>query len=107
MRLLDTSSQTLVEFANPPDEYAILSHTWGNEEVTFQDITGDKQYWKDGWNKIANCCKLAKEDGWQYVRIDTCCIDKSSSADLSEAINSMVLVVRERINLLCISRRRR
>ena len=89
MRVLDTSTQTLVEFANPPDEYAILSHTWANEEVTFEDITGDKKYWKDGWDKIIHCCKLAASDGWQYVWIDTCCIDKSSSADLSEAINSM------------------
>ena len=89
MRLLDTSTQTLVEFANPPDEYAILSHTWGKEEVTFEDITSDKKYWKDGWDKIVNCCELAKRDGWDYVWIDTCCIDKSSSADLSEAINSM------------------
>ena len=42
-----------------------------------------------GYQKIKDCCKLAASDGWQYVWIDTCCIDKTSSAELSEAINSM------------------
>jgi hypothetical protein len=42
-----------------------------------------------GFAKIAVCCQRALEDGFQYCWIDTCCIDKSSSAELSEAINSM------------------
>ena len=29
------------------------------------------------------------KDGLSHAWIDTCCIDKSSSAELSEAINSM------------------
>jgi hypothetical protein len=44
---------------------------------------------KAGWNKVANACLRACMDGYQYIWIDTCCIDKSSSAELSEAINSM------------------
>ena len=89
MRLLDTSNIKLVEFPNPPSEYAILSHTWGDGEVTFQDLTTDTNRELPGWLKILNCCELAAKDGWQYVWIDTCCIDKSSSSELSEAINSM------------------
>ncbi|KAI4131529.1 MAG: hypothetical protein LQ338_001163 [Usnochroma carphineum] len=90
MRLLNTSSLTLHDFydkAIPP--YAILSHTWGAEEVTFQNL--DKQSSKAlaGYTKIVDCCALALSDGWQYVWVDTCCIDKKSSAELSEAINSM------------------
>ena len=42
-----------------------------------------------GFAKIKGCCAQAASDGWQYVWIDSCCIDKSSSAELSEAINSM------------------
>ena len=42
-----------------------------------------------GYRKIEDCCKLAASDKWQYIWIDTCCIDKTSSAELSEAINSM------------------
>ena len=44
---------------------------------------------KSGYKKLEACCAQAKRDGYEYVWIDTCCIDKSSSAELSEAINSM------------------
>jgi hypothetical protein len=53
--------------------YAILSHTWGNEEVTFQEMrlkTGSEQ--KEGYRKIAACCQQARKDGYQYVWVDTC-----------------------------------
>lgn len=70
------------------DSYAILSHTWGLEEVPFQkDLTSAK--WMQGFAKIERTCQLAKERNLQYAWVDTCCIDKSSSAELSEAINSM------------------
>ncbi|KAJ1322991.1 HET domain-containing protein [Microdochium nivale] len=42
-----------------------------------------------GHAKIAACCRQAKAEGFDYVWIDTCCIDKRSSAELSEAINTM------------------
>ncbi|KAI0125131.1 hypothetical protein BJ170DRAFT_557068, partial [Xylariales sp. AK1849] len=71
----------------PP--YAILSHTWEDEEVTYQDFANlavAKR--KKGWSKIQQTCTLALEK-YDYAWVDTCCIDKSSSADLTEAINSM------------------
>ncbi|KAH7394613.1 hypothetical protein BKA66DRAFT_509501 [Pyrenochaeta sp. MPI-SDFR-AT-0127] len=79
MRLLNVDSRDLEEFhgdAIPP--YAILSHTWGKEEVTFHDLTKEGHRQKRGYAKIEGCL-------W----VDTCCIEKSSSAELSEAINSM------------------
>ncbi|CAF3556016.1 unnamed protein product [Fusarium graminearum] len=95
MWLLDAHSLGLVFFANeeqtPP--YAILSHTWSNGEVLFQDIkaipTGNDVATKAGWSKIEHACRLALSFGLRYVWVDTCCIDKSSSAELQEAINSM------------------
>lgn len=133
--------------------YAILSHTWGKEEVLFEDITlgpnheidtpAEEQraalgyrmesrkrheYWameldqmfkekpkeddsrgvcescrsknrpvirqqgphvKGGWKKVWSACLQACRDGYDYIWIDTCCIDKSSSTELSEALNSM------------------
>ncbi|EPE33500.1 HET protein [Glarea lozoyensis ATCC 20868] len=91
MRLLNTSTELLEEFIDtsvPP--YAILSHTWGDGEVSLKDMTTDPAYKsKLGYTKISMTCQLAREDGLQYAWIDTCCIDKSSSAELSEAINSM------------------
>ncbi|KAK3676548.1 hypothetical protein LTR78_003824 [Recurvomyces mirabilis] len=72
--------------------YAILSHTWGDNEVTFQDMHHqiDRSiHDKAGYRKIDFTCNRAKADGLYWAWVDTCCIDKSSSAELSEAINSM------------------
>ncbi|KIN08755.1 hypothetical protein OIDMADRAFT_69002, partial [Oidiodendron maius Zn] len=102
MRLLQTATLQLEEFfaSSAIDQrlenqripkYAILSHTWGFEEITFQDITGDKTIiqHKAGFNKVRDSCRQARADGYAYIWIDTCCIDKTSSAELSEAVNSM------------------
>ena len=91
IRLLHTSSLELHEFegSNVPP-YAILSHTWGIEEVTFAIFQDkNKRQQRLGWEKITKCCRYAASYALHYVWIDTCCIDKSSSAELSEAINSM------------------
>ncbi len=73
---------------NDVPQYAILSHTWDEEEVTLQDMEGIGPVNKKGYEKIKRCCSEANV-GFKYVWIDTCCIDKTSSAELSEAINSM------------------
>jgi hypothetical protein len=95
MRLLEfhhSGEFSLAEFVgkNIP-RYAILSHTWGEdgEEVTFKDLVDGVGKTKAGYSKIQLCGEQAASDGLKYVWVDTCCIDKSSSADLSEAINSM------------------
>jgi Heterokaryon incompatibility protein (HET) len=92
LRLEDDGEFSPVEFfgKNIP-HYAILSHTWGAdyEEVTFKDIVKGKGKSKAGYAKIRFCGKQAAKDDLQYFWVDTCCIDKSSSTELSEAINSM------------------
>ncbi|PKY00018.1 HET-domain-containing protein [Aspergillus campestris IBT 28561] len=76
MRLLNVYTLKLEEFLiSATPEYAILSHTWGDDEVRFR--------------KIAYSCTQAAKDALGYVWIDTCCIDKTNSTELSEAINSM------------------
>lgn len=92
MRLLNTSTLHLHEFLEWPfPKYAILSHTWGEEEILFSDIEGSKKAWmkKKGATKVTGLCRMAAEHGLDWVWIDTCCIDKSNSTELSEAINSM------------------
>jgi hypothetical protein len=70
--------------------YAILSHTWNEgQEVTFDDLTKNSGKSKTGYDKIRFCALQAKRDGLYYFWIDTCCIDKSNNAELSEAIISM------------------
>ncbi|KAF9065404.1 heterokaryon incompatibility protein-domain-containing protein, partial [Rhodocollybia butyracea] len=94
MRLIRTSSTDpeLVYFADEHQipSYAILSHVWEEEEVTFQHMQDPSSIKKmKGWSKIARACELARSEDREYIWIDTCCIDKSSSSELSEAINSM------------------
>ncbi|KAI0536649.1 hypothetical protein GGR58DRAFT_380186 [Xylaria digitata] len=101
MRLLqrqDNGSFTLTKnlIDNIPP-YAILSHTWGedDEEVVFNDIVesiSQQKYGyqqKPGYRKIDFCAKWAAADRLQYFWIDSCCIDKSNSTELQEAITSM------------------
>lgn len=97
MRLLTTDDELRLEdFADakaaPP--YAILSHRWGQDEVTYQDLQqpdfaprGHAQ--SLSWKKICNTRNTARQLGFSHVWIDSCCIDQKSSAELSESINSM------------------
>jgi len=97
MWLIDTRTLKLCEFVGADNipQYAILSHTWGDDEVTFQDMTSPVMPLavleaKKGYTKIARTCHLARfRDCLRYAWVDTCCIDKSSSAELTESINSM------------------
>lgn len=106
MRLLHTQTLQFKDFLDSNIEpYAILSHRWGDSEVTLREFNKQRDTFRSftlfqahykklqdqhtGLWKIIRCCQLAAEHGFTWVWIDTCCIDKSSSAELSEAINSM------------------
>ena len=79
-------------------EYAILSHRWVGQEVDYDEMVGlakmaveerDEIRQRDGYQKVLQSCEQAQKDGCEWSWVDTCCIDKRSSAELSEAINSM------------------
>lgn len=92
MRLINVDTFELEEFMDHRStHYAILSHTWGNGEVTLVDMQRGLPHAEalPGFEKIRGACRQAASDGFKFVWVDTCCIDKSSSAELSEAINSM------------------
>ncbi|KAL5324627.1 hypothetical protein ACEPPN_009173 [Leptodophora sp. 'Broadleaf-Isolate-01'] len=97
MRLLHTKLlevQTFISAAVP--DYAILSHRWGGEELTLKDLVDDpvsdprsKARNLSGFSKVQGACNQAINDGYNWIWIDSCCIDRSSSSELQEAINSM------------------
>ena len=93
MRLINTSSLELRDFQDAKvlsGSYAILSHVWEQDEVSFHAFqNAEARQQLRGWGKIASGCRVARELDYRYLWVDTCCIDKSSSAELSEAINSM------------------
>lgn len=95
MRLIHTKTLELKEFTRPPP-YAVLSHTWEDEEVTLDDMASlRKARRKAGFAKIQHTCDTAFRAGIQWAWVDTCCIDKSSSAELTESINAMFNWYRE------------
>jgi hypothetical protein len=96
MRLLNVRTLEVEAFATsrPRDStgqlitYAVLSHTWAEEEVSFQDIQNLAKARKmAGFSKILGAIEQAKRDRLNWIWVDTCCIDKTSSSELSEAIN--------------------
>ncbi|KAK1833962.1 heterokaryon incompatibility protein-domain-containing protein [Podospora conica] len=95
MWLIDAATLRLEYFAIPEKApaFAILSHTWGDDELSFAQFQSlrDTDPLKNtrGYEKIRKTCELALQSDIPYAWVDTCCIDKSSSAELSEAINSM------------------
>ncbi|OJD35279.1 het domain-containing protein [Diplodia corticola] len=92
MRLICANTKELREFSHSSSkQYAILSHRWRDEEITFQDLSGDMRSvsMKKGYQKLESACRQATRGGFRYIWVDTCCMNKDSSAELSEAINSM------------------
>ncbi|KAH9910694.1 heterokaryon incompatibility protein-domain-containing protein, partial [Epithele typhae] len=97
MWLLGTARANLVFFPQPEDVpglgYAILSHTWGEEEETFQKPHPSSPPWFNPRDrltpKVRSFLELAEQHGYEYAWVDTCCINKESSSELSEGINSM------------------
>ena len=121
MRLINTTTLALSEvqitrflYGRTEPKYTILSHTWGHEEVSFEEWVcaipppqgSPFTIWtalksiigldvrsnvtkKRGYAKISEAARIAAKDGYQWLWVDTCCINKSSSAESSESINSM------------------
>ncbi|KAF2116798.1 hypothetical protein BDV96DRAFT_572890 [Lophiotrema nucula] len=74
MRLINTSTLRFEEFIGQKIlPYAILLHTWEEEEVSFADMKDPSSRNMKGFAKIDMTCKLAAKDGLQYEWVDTCC----------------------------------
>ena len=91
MHLVNTRTRELHTFidAESAPRYAILSHRWGAQEVSYKDFRKRRMRGTEGYRKIMDSCRFARAHGVDWIWIDTCCIDKRSSAELTEAINSM------------------
>ncbi|KAI2613724.1 HET-domain-containing protein [Hypoxylon fragiforme] len=93
MRLVNTTTlciEPLSDAQVSKTPYAILSHVWGPDEILLHEVQEGQIGIKDkaGWKKMANFCATARKHGYDYAWIDTCCIDKRSTVELTEAINS-------------------
>lgn len=105
MRLLNIYTLELTVFDGedtvPP--YLIASHRWQQDEATYKDVLKKRNKHTKGYKKIESFCQLAASKkirdtiSCDWIWIDTCCIDKDSSADVSEAVNSMWMYYRQAV----------
>ena len=97
MWLIDTKTLRVKEF--PSDrrpKYAILSHKWEKDELSFQQFQNQNACHKmKGYQKVIRFCREAHRNGLNWGWVDTCCIDKRNPTELSEAINSMFMWYRD------------
>lgn len=99
MRLLDTATFEMVsgeQSTFKEEGYAILSHRWVGREITFEQVqTLASQLNSEAMQptaqlaKIRGACDRAREQGLRWIWIDSCCINKASTVEEAEAINSM------------------
>lgn len=90
MRLINTETLELHDFTTQEiPAYAILSHRWNDEEVSYKEFSKGRRQETKGYRKILEYCDFLRRWKRKWACVDTVCVDKRSSAELSEAINSM------------------
>ena len=74
-------------------KWIMFSHTWEGKEPTLKDVNLVNSVWKLDDSplnmKLRQFCTTASEDGYRWAWSDTCCIDKDTSAILSQSLTSM------------------
>jgi hypothetical protein len=91
-RLINATTYKLEEFLESrPPSYAIVSHTWGKDEIELRDFTDDPPNPSNlyRFHKIRVACEKAKKSNLSYIWIDSCCIDKTNMAELEVALQNM------------------
>lgn len=93
MFFITTDTIKLVRYELPLEDappYAVLSHTWGYNEIKHQDLAGGKGLPtnKEGHKKLAQACRIAREHGLEYLWCNTCCTDFTHPKEVSQSINS-------------------
>lgn len=83
----------------PP--YVIISHSWGDQEVIYDDMPEFKEYLKNPhvWKKansaakVTGACKKVLQHykgDIKHIWLDTVCINKKDPAEVSTSINSCI-----------------
>ncbi|KAG0709236.1 hypothetical protein DFH29DRAFT_1074959 [Suillus ampliporus] len=71
---------------------AMLSHRWDGKEPLLHEIQGKVVYKLKAAGstvKLQSFCKLARDTGYHWAWVDSCCIDQNNNVELSKSLNSM------------------
>ena len=94
MRLLNLATLDLEEYPDdqPHPQYVAISHLWGPEEITYDDIVSKSEAAKakPGYTKILKVRDLIRDFGISHMYIDVCCLKPTTqnSTEASHATNS-------------------
>ncbi|KAF6838836.1 ankyrin repeat-containing protein [Colletotrichum musicola] len=106
MFFITTDTIKLVRHELPLEDappYAVLSHTWGYNEIKYQDLAGGKGLptHKEGHKKLVQACRLAREQGLEYLWCNTYCTDFIDPKEVGQSINSSFQLFRS--STICIA----
>jgi hypothetical protein len=74
--------------------HVMLSHRWEGKEPLLHDIQGKVVYYLNpvgGILKLQSFCTTARDMGYRWAWIDTCCIDQTNNVELQQSVNSMFI----------------
>ncbi|KAK6427225.1 hypothetical protein LTR81_000570 [Elasticomyces elasticus] len=92
MRLLNVHTLEFSHFHGDVPIYIIASHRWkAGTEVMIEDVENRRNTKKSGYEKIEGFARYIKKHvpEVQWLWIDTCCVNQSSSVEVDEAVNTM------------------
>jgi len=72
--------------------FAMLSHRWEASEPLLYDIKDEDVYKLNpvgGIVKLQSFCRTARDAGYHWAWMDTCCIDQTNNVEVQESVNSM------------------
>ncbi|KAJ8495213.1 hypothetical protein ONZ45_g12944 [Pleurotus djamor] len=78
----------VAQFVEESTKFMILSHTWGSNESSYQDVMrGHRSLYEDV--KFCGLRRTAHDYGCRYIWMDSVCIDQASSSEVNTSIRSM------------------
>lgn len=94
--LINTSTFRLREFTRSTPPYATFSHVTDEDKALFEVFTQtERDSCKDSIKIIERACDQARNGGFEWLWSHAACVDRRSSAALSEAINSLARIYRD------------
>ncbi|KAG1726961.1 heterokaryon incompatibility protein-domain-containing protein [Suillus paluster] len=72
--------------------WVMLSHRWEGKEPLLHDIKDKVVYELEaagGLVKLQSFCKIARDAGYHWAWVDSCCIDQRDNVELQKSLNSM------------------
>ena len=92
MKHSDFPPERVTEAVDMYFRYVMLSHRWEEPEPLLRDIQDKDIYELDPVGiiaKLRSFCETARDAGFRWAWVDTCCIDQTNNVEVQRAVTSM------------------